>query len=81
MPAADEEKMIADRFPPVTIIVLLVLFAIAIGAVVMQVTGAQIEESPEKQLCDPLTVLKMQYVNKEITAQEFDVMKGKIGAS
>ena len=72
---------------PLIVTILLVLFAIALGAIVMswndepatQLTEGKATEAPQLGLCNPLAVLKIKYVNKEISDDEYQKMKDIVG--
>jgi len=64
---------------PLSATFLLVLFAIAIGTAVINFSGAEVDTgdqvSQTSAMCDPSIVLKMKFVNNEITEQDYFNMK------
>jgi uncharacterized membrane protein len=66
---------------PLTATILLLLFAVALGTLVMNWGGFQLSEEALEEtvgqaaICDPLTALKMRYVNNEITDEQYRMMK------
>lgn len=66
---------------PITATALLMLFAIALGTVVMNwsknyITNVSEEKTVStEKICDPLSALKLRYVNHEITDVQYKDLK------
>lgn len=64
---------------PFTATALLILFAIAVGTFVMNMSEAEVsEEAPtatQATLCEPMQALKMKFINNEINEQEYQRLK------
>jgi|GEM_PF-2582307 len=66
---------------PLTTTIFILLFAIAVGTLVINSGWLEIsEEISEEQAeqpasCDPLATLKIRYVNNEISEEEYQQMK------
>ncbi len=66
---------------PLSITVLLILFAVAVGTLMVN-NGLELQ--PEEQLdiaasCNAVDALNMKLINKEISIEEYDFMRQKVG--
>lgn len=70
---------------PLTITIFILLFAVAVGTLVMNWSGleisdegASVEQTAQPSTCDPISALKIRYVNDEITDEQYMTMKQKL---
>jgi hypothetical protein len=70
---------------PLSATIMLLLLAIAVGTMIMSWGGFEVEEHngeaevSGESFCDPANALKIKYINKEITLEEYEMMKSVIG--
>jgi hypothetical protein len=77
--------MVKFELTPISVTVLFILLAVAIGTMVIGWSDLKIGGQSEgakvtaESFCDPANALKMKYINNEISQEQYENMKAIIG--